>query len=79
MQRPVRPLICCEGASCGKDLLADEMQTNYRRPLPFIKMAAHGVTHLHTQIVQIITFREDGLTQCVGGIPTFGSFFDDED
>lgn len=60
-------------ASNGEQLFADEAQTDDVRPLGFVEVADDGVAHHCTKFVEVIGFREDRLTECVGGVATFGS------
>ena len=51
-----------------------QMDSNRARCLPYLKVAEHGVSHHISQVLPVIGFSEDAVTDGPGLVPALGGF-----
>jgi hypothetical protein len=82
-----RALVDCGGdgrrgrvrASNGYEFVVDEVKPRDDRPGVVVEVATHGVADHLSQTVHVVSFGEDGFTQCPSDVATLGRLFDDKD
>jgi hypothetical protein len=68
-----------EVVSYDHPFFVDKVESYYFRFLAFIKMAIHRISNLRVKVGKTVGFCEDRYSQCMGCIPTLGSFLHHKD